>query len=80
VRSGGFSFDNFLELLRFHHSAGAWHFTPPQAQLSVGDVLLAINRGGETHAFTEVEEFGGGHRPHRCRVPQHVRDLLCDGK
>lgn len=60
VRNGGLPFDNFLELLRLHHSAGAWHFTPPQAQLSVGDVLLAINRGGEAHSFTEVEEFGGG--------------------
>ena len=60
VRNGGLPFDSFLDLLRRHHSAGAWHFTPPQAQLSVGDVLLAINRGGETHSFTEVEEFGGG--------------------
>jgi len=60
VRNGGLLFDSFIELLRRHQSAGAWHFTPPQAQLSVGDALVAVNRGGETHTFTEVEEFGGG--------------------
>ena len=60
TRNGGVLFDNFIELLRRHHSIGAWHFTPPQASLDVGDVLLAVNQGGETHTFTEVEEFGGG--------------------
>ena len=28
--------------------------------MNVGDVLLAVNNGGEAHTFTEVEEFGGG--------------------
>jgi len=60
VRNGGLLFDSFIELLRRHQSAGAWHFTPPQAQLSVGDALVAVNHGGETHTFTEVEDFGGG--------------------
>jgi hypothetical protein len=60
VRNGGIRFANFLELLSLHHSVGAWHFTPPQAQMGVGDVLMAVNHGGETHTFTEVEEFGGG--------------------
>ena len=60
VRNGGVSFENFLELLSRHHSVGAWHFSPGQAHLGVGDVLMAVNTGGETHTFTEVEEFGGG--------------------
>jgi len=60
VRNGGLFFDSFIELLRRHQSAGAWHFTPPQAQLNVGDALVAVNHGGETHTFTEVEDFGGG--------------------
>jgi hypothetical protein len=60
VRNGGIRFDNFIELLRRHRSVGPWHFTPPQAGMDVGDVLLAVNNGGETHTFTEVEEFGGG--------------------
>jgi hypothetical protein len=60
ARNGGVLFDNFIELLRRHRSVGAWHFTPPQASMGVGDVLLALNEGGETHTFTEVEEYGGG--------------------
>jgi hypothetical protein len=60
VRNGGIRFENFIELLRRHQSVGAWHFTPLQASMDVGDVLLAVNHGGETHTFTEVEEFGGG--------------------
>jgi hypothetical protein len=60
VRNGGVRFENFLELLTRHHSVGAWHMTPPQTHLDVGDVLMAVNRGGETHTFTEVDEFGGG--------------------
>jgi hypothetical protein len=28
--------------------------------MRVGQLLVATNRGGETHTFTEVEEFGGG--------------------
>jgi hypothetical protein len=60
VRNGGVRFENFLELLTKHHSVGAWHMTPPQTHLDVGDVLMAVNHGGETHTFTEVDEFGGG--------------------
>jgi plastocyanin len=60
VRNGGVSFENFIELLRRHQSVGAWHFTPPQATIDVGDTLVAINQGGEAHTFTEVENFGGG--------------------
>jgi hypothetical protein len=60
TRKGGILFANFLDLLRDHQSVGAWHFTPPQAAMNVGDVLLAVNHGGETHTFTEVEEYGGG--------------------
>jgi plastocyanin len=60
TRNGGVRFDDFIELLTAHQSVGAWHFTPAQAHLAVGDVLQAVNRGGETHTFTEVEEFGGG--------------------
>jgi plastocyanin len=60
VRNGGILFDRFIELLTRHHSVDAWHFTPPQAQMEVGDELRAVNNGGETHTFTEVEDFGGG--------------------
>ena len=60
TRSGGVRFATFLEQLGQHHSVGAWHFAPPEVTMRVGQLLVATNRGGETHTFTEVEEFGGG--------------------
>ena len=60
TRSGGVKFDQFIELLTRHQSVGAWHFAPVNANFVVGQRLLAVNRGGEAHTFTEVEEFGGG--------------------
>jgi plastocyanin len=60
TRSGGVRFASFIEQLGKHHSIGAWHFAPPEVTMRVGQTLVATNRGGETHTFTEVEEFGGG--------------------
>jgi plastocyanin len=60
IRSGGVRFDKFLEQLGLHHSIGGWHFAPPNVSMQVGQMLVARNRGGEVHTFTEVEEFGGG--------------------
>jgi hypothetical protein len=60
IRSGGIQFDKFLELLGSHGSVGAWHFSPPHLNAVEGQSFLAVNRGGETHTFTEVEEFAGG--------------------
>jgi plastocyanin len=60
TRNGGITFENFIEQLTRHHSAGAWHFAPSQVTMQVGQLLVANNRGGETHTFTEVEEFAGG--------------------
>jgi hypothetical protein len=60
TRQGGVRLDQFNELLEKHHSVGAWHFAPSVANAQVGDLLVAVNRGGEVHTFTEVEEFGGG--------------------
>ncbi len=59
-RQGGIRFEDFVEQLTRHHSAGAWHFAPSEVTMQVGELLMATNRGGETHTFTEVEEFGGG--------------------
>ena len=60
-RPGGMSFDQFIAQLTKHGSVGAWTFAPANNVTGrEGQVLLAINRGGEVHTFTEVEEFGGG--------------------
>jgi plastocyanin len=60
TRSGGVRFATFLEQLGRHGSIGAWRFAPSEVTMQVGQMLVATNRGGETHTFTEVEEFGGG--------------------
>jgi plastocyanin len=60
IRPGGVQLPNFLEDLRNHGSAGAWHMAPNEVTLKVGEVLSAFNHGGEVHSFTEVKEFGGG--------------------
>ena len=60
VRNGGVKFAKFLQLLGKHQKVGAWHFAPAVLNVRVGQELLAVNRGGEEHTFTEVEEFGGG--------------------
>jgi len=60
TRRGGVRFENFVAELTRHHSVGAWHFAPSEVTMRVGQLLVANNRGGETHTFTEVDEFGGG--------------------
>lgn len=73
VRSGGMKFDRFIDLLAQLGFAGPWHFAPPNANVRVGQEFVAINRGGEVHTFTEVEEFGGGIVPdlnELSRVPE----------
>ena len=57
---GGVTFQHFIDQLTKHGTIGSWRFTPLNATLHVGDEFVALNQGGETHTFTEVEEFGGG--------------------
>ena len=59
-RKGGMPVEVFLQQLGRHQSAGAWHFSPPHAKIDAGDSLTVENRGGETHTFSEVSQFGGG--------------------
>ena len=60
VRSGGVTFAHFIDQVTKKGEAPAWRFAPSNVEARVGQTLLAINRGGEEHTFTEVEEFGGG--------------------
>jgi len=59
-RPGGVPFPEFVAQLTAHQSAGAWHNAPARMSAKVGDVLIGVNRGGETHTFTKVAAFGGG--------------------
>ncbi len=58
--NGGVPFDTFIAELQHTQQAGAWHFAPDPVRLQPGDAFDARNVGGETHTFTEVDEFGGG--------------------
>lgn len=60
TRAGGLRFDLFIEQLTKHGFAGAWRFSPNSSTVREGAALVAVNRGGEVHTFTEVENFGGG--------------------
>ena len=61
TRPGGLSFTAFIDQLTAKGEVGAWRFAPGNnVEARVGQTLIAINRGGEVHTFTEVEEFGGG--------------------
>jgi plastocyanin len=60
IRGGGTPFDVFIQQLMQNKFAGAWRFSAPQVHLSAGDSLTVENRGGETHTFTQVNQFGGG--------------------
>jgi hypothetical protein len=59
-RPGGVAFSEFVAQLTVHQSAGAWHNAPPRMSAKVGETIVAVNRGGETHSFTRVAAFGGG--------------------
>jgi plastocyanin len=38
----------------------AWRIVPATLDLNEGARYAVVNTGGETHTYTEVEEFGGG--------------------
>jgi len=61
LRPGGLSFQSFINLLGGNHVVEAWRFTPNTFTVQAADTtLVAVNKGGETHTFTRVENFGGG--------------------
>ena len=60
VGKGGVTLDTLLKVLGHSGQMGAWHFTPGEVHLRDGQEFQAVNYGGETHTFTEVDEFGGG--------------------
>jgi plastocyanin len=57
---GGVKFSEFISQLQTQGEAPAWRFSPEQLNLAPGGTLLATNRGGEDHTFTQVAAFGGG--------------------
>ena len=60
VGNGHTTFAEFIEELGETQDAHAWRNQPSAMHLNVGRPTLIENRGGETHTFTPVAEFGGG--------------------
>ena len=60
VGDGNITFAQFIRELTSAKRAGAWHFDPAAGTVDEGTVLALENRGGETHTFTKVENFGCG--------------------
>jgi hypothetical protein len=58
--TGAITFDGFGTELGLDQSVGAWRFAPENLKAKKGVTLTLVNRGGETHTFTEVKHFGGG--------------------
>lgn len=56
----GTSFQDFVGQLLATGQAPAWRFSPASLQLPTGASIVAFNKGGEDHTFTEVANFGGG--------------------
>jgi plastocyanin len=60
TRPGGLPFSLFIAQLQSKGEAAAWRFSPEGVELAPGGALVATNRGGEDHTFTEVAAYGGG--------------------
>src|SRR5262252_10975913 len=58
VGNGDTTFPDFLAEVTANQSAEQWRFNPDR--VSEPRPLVARNRGGETHTFTKVKQFGGG--------------------
>jgi len=60
VGDGETTFAEFIEELTEDRAVEAWRFSPRRFHVAAGTMLLLKSRGGETHTFTKVEDFGGG--------------------
>ena len=65
VGDGQTTFQSFIAQLQANglvanRSAAGWFFKPGSLEIDSGESLVARNKGGETHTFTEVQNFGGG--------------------
>jgi len=57
---GGMTLAAFNAELNANHSVAAWDMEPDQMTVREGSTFSVTNTGGETHTYTEVDEFGGG--------------------
>jgi hypothetical protein len=60
VGDGNVTFDAFIAELTEDQKVGAWRFNPDNTDGILGQQIRLESRGGETHTFTKVDQFGGG--------------------
>jgi plastocyanin len=65
VGNGRTTFQDFVAQLQANgvqanRSAKGWAFVPGRFHIDQGETFTARNKGGETHSFTEVAQYGGG--------------------
>jgi len=84
VGKGETAFQEFIAELIATKTAEEWKFEDDHFDVTPGAQIAATNRGGETHTFTQVPEFGGGFVPllnelsgnptpaHGCETPAAV--------
>ncbi len=60
VGDGKTTFGTFVAKITEHQRDPLWRFTPEASDVPIGKSLSLQSRGGETHTFTKVAEFGGG--------------------
>lgn len=58
--SAGTTLSAFNAELNATQKVAAWQIAPATMTVHEGDELDVVNTGGETHTYTEVENFGGG--------------------
>ncbi|NUR05450.1 MAG: hypothetical protein HOQ22_07115 [Nocardioidaceae bacterium] len=63
VGDGRTTFGDFLAELQATQAAADWRFKPSMLKVHAGRPVILENRGGETHTFTLVKQFGGGFVP-----------------
>jgi plastocyanin len=61
--AAGVTLSAFNAELQATHQVAAWRIFPSSLTVREGESLDVDNTGGETHTYTEVEEFGGGAVP-----------------
>jgi len=60
---GDTTFQEFIAELTATKIAEDWKFDDDHFSVAPGSRITATNRGGETHTFTQVANFGGGFVP-----------------
>jgi hypothetical protein len=60
VGNGEMTFQEFNAEFMEDKKVDEWEYSPDESSVPTGVTVKLQNRGGETHTFTKVAEFGGG--------------------